>query len=356
MKWYEKKHGKKRLTGKAIILIGLAAILAVVLIVAGYFYIRIAGLSANAAPVVSKGPDIDLMPTPDSNLEIIEGEPEDITEDYDDPAPSEPSEMPIYYTEPINEDKMNILMIGSDSRSSEAEEGRSDTMMLLSYDFKNNRISLVSFLRDIWVPIEGHSNNRLNTAFRFGGAGLAVNTINRQFNLDIQNYVVVDFSSMEGLVNKIGGIDVPITKKEADYYNKQYDWNFKEGVNRLNGEQALTHSRNRKLGNGDFDRTRRQRDVLLAVYKKLMGSKDLEKLSDLFSFFMEHGETNMSPIKLFSMGVQAITGDGDLTIDQARIPIDGSWHYARKDGRSVLSIDFDENAEWLNEFLYNVEQ
>lgn len=353
MKWYEKKHGKKRLTGGAIMLIGFAAILAVILIVAVYFYFRISGLSANAVPIVSQAPEI-VIQTPEP-LEIVEGEPEDITEDFDDPAPAEPTEMPIYYVQPIMEERMNILMIGSDSRSSESEDGRSDTMMLLSYDFKNNRISLISFLRDIWVPIEGHSNNRLNAAFRFGGPGLAVNTINRQFDLDIQNFIVVDFSSMEKLVNRIGGIDIDITKKEVDYYKKMYDWNFKEGKNRINGEQALIHSRNRKLGGGDFERTRRQRDVLLAVYKKLMGTKDLEKLSDLFSFFMENTQTNMTPLKLFSMGVQAISSDGDLKIDQGRIPIDGSWNYGRKDGRSVIVVDFAKNAEWLKEFLYNAE-
>jgi len=355
MRWYKEK-GKRKLTGAAVAVIITSVIAAAVIGVAVYVHILLSGISSEAVPIVKVTPQNQVLPTQEPDLVKIEGEPEDIAEDYDEPIPVEATSAPIYYFEPIQEDLINILVIGSDSRSGQAEDGRSDTMMLISYDIKNARVTLVSFLRDIWVPIEGYGQNRLNTTFRFGGAGLTVNTINSLFGLDIQNYLIVDFDSMVQLVDRLGGIEVTLTEVEAGYYHENYGWNVKAGPNHLDGSKTLIHARNRKSNGGDFERTRRQRDVMLAVYHKVASSYDLATLSDLFTYFMEHAQTNMRSGKLFSLAVKAITaGSGSLMIDQGRIPVDSSWYYADKDGRSVIVIDFDKNKEWLMEQLYSDE-
>lgn len=94
---------------------------------------------------------------------------------------------------------LNILVLGTDSRNVTLDRGRSDTMIVVSYNKKEGTIKMVSLLRDALIPIEGYGWNRINTAYFFGGVGLAVNTVNQLFGLDIQSFVVVDINGAEGI-------------------------------------------------------------------------------------------------------------------------------------------------------------
>lgn len=360
-----KGKGKK---AKRIVLIVSASILGVALIIVAVGYILTAQLSANAVPIVTPptAPSVSPTPMPTPDLPEITGEPDDIGEDYDDPdvtdtpavtdaitaAPTvEPTPEPIYKKVPIEENVMNILIIGQDLRPNESGRGRSDSMMILSYNRKEGKASIVSLMRDVWVPIKGHDWNRLNTPFRFGGPGLAVNTINDLFNLDIQNYIIINFDGMAELVDKIGGVDVKITKSEAAFYNKSYKWGVKEGTQRLNGEQALLHARNRKSGGGDFERTRRQQEIMFAVYNKMLKVRDPILLADLIGFMMKNIQTNISADTIFTLGLEVVN-KGDIDIKKGRMPTDKTWKYANKGGRSVITIDFEKNTDYLHQLIY----
>lgn len=345
------KNEKKRKTRFVVIIFLNVTVFLVIIIMSCYFALLIK--MSPAIPVVkNEFPKPTLLITLDPGLVIADTMPSDLTEDYYDPAPSsyDTPQLPIYYVQPFQEEIINILVLGSDSRTGDPNNGRCDTIMLLSFDTTNNRATITSFLRDIWVPIEGFGYNRVNATYAWGGIGLTINTINALFSLDIQKYIIVDFNGMENLIDEFGGLDLNITSKEADYYN-QCGWDIQPGMNHLDGEQTLLHARNRKSGGGDFERTRRQRDIMLALYKKIADIQDLHSISSLLTYFMNHVETNIDANLLYSLAVACITSD-EFNVNQCRIPVDGTWKYATIGGRSVIVIEFDKNSKFLYTFLY----
>ena len=156
--------------------------------------------------------------------------------------------VPIYKVEKKDPNIENILVIGTDSRDVVRERGRSDAMIVLSYNKKTGEIKMVSILRDSLVPIEGRGWNRINAAYSFDGVGLAVNTVNQLFDLDIQRFVVVDFNGVTDFIDKAGGVTINLTQKEVDYLT-----NYSGGKVKYNivieqyNVNALAHT-----GNGIF--------------------------------------------------------------------------------------------------------
>jgi LCP family protein required for cell wall assembly len=331
-------------------------VLCLALIAFGIYYGLLLSISSDDVPIVTRTPSEEIieLPTLDPHLEILKEEPDDITEDIDDPIPGDAQKSPIYRQEPIEEDIINILIVGTDALGSEGGGTGSDAMMLFSYDVKNNKASLISFCEHIWGPVEGYGYDSLDNTYTLGGVGLTINTINALFDLDIQDYVIVDFEGIVELVDKLGGIELSITDVEANYYNKHFGWGIEKGINKLDGERTLIHARNRKSNSGDFERTRRQRDIMLAIFKKIMSARDAQTISDFVGYAMNNMQTNMQPAKIFSLAL-AILNNSDLNINQGRVPADGTWKEDAnldKDGKSVLAIDFEKNKEYLQSGLY----
>lgn len=355
-----KFKGNRRIVAKVCMIVCLIAILMLAALY-GAFYKVALNVTTDEVPIVTQfalTEENSEKPLLDPKLEIgeediVDKELNDDKDEIDDEETMllENEELqPIYHQEPINEEVINVLIIGTDTRSSRSW-GRSDTMILLSYNIKQNTASLISFMRDVWVPIEGHSYNRLNAAYAFGGPGLTINTINNVFDLDIQNYVTVNFEGMAKLIDEIGGVRVPITDIEAAYYNRQYGWHISSGVNNLNGQRALLHARNRKSNGGDFERTRRQRDIMVAVYRKVKDQYDIGILTEYISFASESIKTNMTPNQIYSLAMHLLS-NAELQIYEGRVPRDKTWKYARKGRRSVVAINFDKNIKYLQEVLY----
>lgn len=289
-------------------------------------------------PIESPGPDDPLMNTGDG-----EGD-EDV--DYE--------EQPIYQVDPKDPDVVNILLIGTDSRSGNLEAtGRSDSMMLVSYNRADQTVKLVSLLRDSWVKVNGSYWGRLNTAYNSGGAGSLINTLNLNFDLDVQYYVAVSFTAFEELIDSIGGVTVDLTKKEAQFINGKVGrrvLEVKDGPVLLDGELALWYARCRADSDGDFSRTARQRYLVQLIYDSLKTDANLSRLSSLVAFALDNVTTNLSLDMLLQLGTNALR-DG-TTIESYRVPFDDTWHYAQKNGAAVLSIDLDENTRLLHETLY----
>lgn len=112
-----------------------------------------------------------------------------------------------------NSDVVNVLLVGSDSRDPNAELGRSDSMILVSYNKAENKATALSFLRDTLVEIDGYGQSKLGHTFAYGGVGLTINTLNKQFDLDIQDYIIVNFENLVGIIDELGGIQVKLTEK-----------------------------------------------------------------------------------------------------------------------------------------------
>ena len=275
------KKPKKRISIVGIIALCLiGAILLGVLGVGGYVLIKLKRMSRNAVAIVKPTiPPTEFESAPPVELIPIEGEPDDLTQDYDTPLdPSDVFTDPIYQENQKDPDIINILLMGDDGRDS-YDSGRSDSMMILSYNTKTNSVKIVSLLRDMWIYIPGRDKwNRINTAYRFGGVGLAINTINVNFDMDIQYYMLVHFTDLVAITDKLGGIDVYLSEREAQYLNNYSTsptrLEEKDGVQHLDGVQVFCHSRNRRLGNGDWSRTERQRAVMTAFFDRAKHEKD----------------------------------------------------------------------------------
>ncbi len=266
---------------------------------------------------------------------------------------------PIYKVDQKDPDVLNFIIVGRDVGS---YYGRADSSMLISYNKKKNTVKIVSLMRDCYVPIakDGRTDfwNKLGHSLSYGGMGLYINTVNEVFDLDIQQYAMIDFDGVVKVVNRLGGVSVNITKAEAKYYKDCYGYSYKVGKNTLNGEQVLRHCRNRSIGN-DFERTRRQRDVIVAVYNKIL-SMGMSKGMDVIKMGLEYVKTNIPFDTCISMATDVFMHNGLDDLKTGSVPFADTYtsktvippNQGYKKGMSVLVIDRDANVQKLKEYIY----
>lgn len=252
----------------------------------------------------------------------------------------------------------NILIMGVDDYQKN-DVGRSDSMMLVSVDTRHKKLKTTSFLRDLYVDIPGCSEkNRINVAYSIGGAPLTVQTIESDFGIDIDNYVLVGYSSFANIINRLGGVTITVTQGEADLVNR---WSgepknkyISAGTQLLTGKQALYYSRIRAIGS-DFARTERQRKVFSSVIEKFKNS-DLGTIDATLSDVLKLVTTNMSKSKVVDMAANSLTYM-KYPISQNRIPADNTWSSAKVtiggvEGNDVIDADMEKNSLIAAKFIY----
>lgn len=262
---------------------------------------------------------------------------------------------PIYKVAQKDPNIENILVLGTDSRDVTRERGRSDAMIVMSYNKKTGAIKMVSILRDSLVPIEGRGWNRINAAYSFDGVGLAVNTVNQLFDLDIQRFVVVDFNGVTDFIDKAGGLTIDLTQAEADYLTRYSGGKsqFEAGPTYMNGDRALVYMRIRKIDN-DFKRTERQRKVIETLARKILSEKSLSEIYDLTDFAFGLVKTNISLTELTSAVTDIATGAlrNGLNIESEHVPFSGAYVNKYYNGMAIVSFDIDDAARRVNKFIY----
>ncbi|HEY3291343.1 MAG TPA: LCP family protein [Anaerolineae bacterium] len=192
--------------------------------------------------------------------------------------------VPVALPKPWNgKQRVNVLVTGIDQREGEKDPGRTDTMMVLTIDPPTLQAGILSIPRDLWVPIPGYENGRINTAnflgdayaYPGGGPELARKTVEQTLGIPINFYVRINFSAFEEFVDQIGGItvDVPLDIYDPEYPTSDYRtevFSITKGIHNMDGATALKFARTRhSLVNGDFDRARDQQLVILAVKDKV---------------------------------------------------------------------------------------
>ena len=249
----------------------------------------------------------------------------------------------------------NILLLGVDARENQDKEtSRPDTMMLISLDMKHHCIKMTSFLRDTWVYVPSlDKEQRLNASTSKDGYSGVVDTIEYNFGVDIDGYIVTNFEMFQELVDSVGGVEITVTKKEAKEVNKHKkrygNVHLDAGTNTLDGKQALAYCRIRKIDT-DFNRTKRQRVVMTALLDK--AKKNPLRLYKMANAAAPYIETDLSKMQL--RGVAAFAGicvSGKMF--QEKVPFEGTWEYANKRGASVIAINIDENKTKLIDYIYN---
>lgn len=269
--------------------------------------------------------ELEQTDAPDPEFTGVELDPTDVT--WATEAPTEP-------TEPKkNENMVNIMLVGQDYWGS-GSRSRSDSMILCSINKETHTLTMTSLQRDMYVQIPGYEDNRINAAFAFGGIELFEETLMKNFGIKVDGIVVVNFTSFVTLVDKLGGVKIALTPKEADYLGLQV------GTQRLDGEQALAYSRIRKIDT-DFHRTNRQRTVitsLLNQYKNI----SLTKMHSLLETCLKLVSTNMTEKEIVQYAVDLYPLLSDLTIVSDSIPSRDNYVSAYIKGRYVLLPDFEE--------------
>ena len=293
-------------------------------------------------------------------------------ETTDEPVVYDPSEE-VEFTDDIDSfmlekraqvgEMRHLLLIGIDARPGE-ETGRSDTMIIVSIDPEGNVIKLTSIMRDLYVEIPGYKNNRINSAYVFGGAELLMATIEENFGIHVENYIAVNFSMLGALIDSIGGLVLTV---EDDYYMDRINAVIKQdnrvlGIDRndglltksgeqlMTGKQAQAYARYRYgTADGDFGRTVRQREVITKIFEKLSEMTVIE----LMSLVVENAGSIYTNITVNDLASYApvLISMKDAEINELRLPIDGGFYSDTVAGMSVLVPYREKNMEALMEFL-----
>ena len=246
-----------------------------------------------------------------------------------------------------NKNIINIILIGKDKSS---EEGtRSDSIIIATIKKKDKTLKLTSLMRDLYVPIPDQMDNRINAAYSLGGMELLSRTIEENFAIEIEGCIEVDFSGFINSIDTIGGVDIELNKDEAYYLSNISGLSFTEGINNLSGKTALAYSRIRYIGNADYERTERQRNVLVAVFNKLKDS-GLKTLLGLVDDVLPFITTNFTPSQIFTIVTNVILSDIS-NIESYRIPADGEFIETNIRDMDVLLPDISENSTLLKEYI-----
>ena len=238
-------------------------------------------------------------------------------------------------------EKFQVLLIGVDSLDSKkAKNTRSDVMMVLDIDGEKKTASLISLPRDSRVKIKDHGKTKLNHAYAYGKADLALETVNKNFDLDIPYYIVVDYAFVKDVVNIVDGIDVDVPM-DMDYEDPSADpplsIHLKEGHQHLNGDQAMQFLRFRKgYKNADLDRVKAQQAFMAAFVDKVKSSKGILHAPSLLVSYLDNTTSNMPLSKVSRMGLTMLSV-GQENLETATIP--GTADMIG--GLSYYIVDFD---------------
>ena len=214
-------------------------------------------------------------------------------------------------------ERVNVLLMGTDCRPIDKGVCRTDTMILATLDPTTSTAGAVTIPRDLWVPIPGVGESRVNTAnwygainrYPGGGPALAKKTVEYNFGRRVHYYVLIDFNGFRKAIDALGGIDINVPKAvdDPEYPTEDYGTmhiHFNAGSQHMNGEQALEYARTRHQ-DGDFGRSKRQIQVMLAVRDKALRLDLLPKLPVLLQSMWGTIETDLKPQEILALAQAA---------------------------------------------------
>ncbi len=256
-------------------------------------------------------------------------------------------------------DVYNLLLVGVDLRAGATWNGNSDSMILVSINSAKKTIYLTSFMRDLYANIPGVGTYKLNHAFAVGGGPLLIQTIEDNYRISIDNYARVDFYSMIDIIDCLGGLDIDVSTDEAAVANNY----IKEmctgigldpssyyitggGTLHLNGMQTVAYARIRYVGNADFGRTQRQRDVLTKMFEKLktMSLTDVDSFLNSVLPYVTHN----IPTETVTNLILNVSSYLNYDIVSQRVPYDGYYTYSGE----MLVPDFEYTINMLHSTIY----
>lgn len=219
------------------------------------------------------------------------------------------------------EEPVTILILGRDSRDTESERGRADTIMLLYLDPKNEAGSLLSILRDTLVDIPGHGEDKINAAYSYGGEELMIKTIQDFIGAEINHYVTLDFQGFVDLVDAMGGVDITIDRPLVD---PKSGANLSPGDHHLTGEQALAYTRSRSTELGDIGRIQRQQNLFKELIAQKLNVQYLSNIPHYFNILIENTRTDLEVFTILRYSKAALSFTPE-SFGTSIIPTHSDW-------------------------------
>ena len=276
MKNEDNNNGKTKKKGRALKVIGIILLILVILIggiVAGaYFFIN------------DKLQKIEYEDLPADQIEVNTGVEEQLT------------------------GYRNIALLGLDARTDTFNGTRSDCIMIVSINQATKDVKLASVYRDTYLELTNRSLDKITHAYAYGGAKLTLSSLNTNLDLNITEYVTINFDTVKTVVDAVGGVKITVTDAEA----KSIPDISSAGTYNLNGSQALAYGRIRKIDT-DYKRTERMRDVLTAVFNKVKGL-NISELNNLVDTVLPHVRTNIQSSEILALLPQVASYKIDTSI------------------------------------------
>jgi LCP family protein required for cell wall assembly len=219
-------------------------------------------------------------------------------------------------------DRVNLLLVGIDRRGASGWAYRTDTIMVFTLDPKSKAAGLLSIPRDLQLPIPGYGEDRINTANVWGsqqgnpdgGPALLEATIESNFGIPIDGYLMVDFGTFAAIVDALGGIEVEVPKVLHDtrYPDPRPEdphayktIHFEPGLQQMDGKRALEYARSR-MSTSDFDRAKRQQLILLAIRERALTPSVVPRWPLLAAAILEGVRTDLSRTELLAVALLAV--------------------------------------------------
>ena len=270
---------------------------------------------------------------------------------------------------------LNVLLLGTDERTL-SDSARTDAMMICSINRNTGEVKLTSIMRDLAVELKDigkfSGTYGINAANYFGGPKLAIRTVNELFDMNIQNYVMVNFFGFQKIAQALGGVDVDVSEREKDLINEriveQYKFAVLAGVDEsdltnqfletygpnthLDGRQALAYARLRKLDGGDYMRVQRQQIVLDKLTQKVKTLNPLQ-ITQLGAEMIGQVKTNMELNDIIQIAI-TVASNGLPSLKTFRLPVANTYKEERREkgGSKLWDCDFAANAIKLYDFIY----
>mgnify|MGYP005757878849 CR=1 FL=1 len=258
------------------------------------------------------------------------------------------------------ENVYNILLVGVD-RTATTEDANSDSMILLSINYENKRVTMMSLMRDTYVHIPGVGYRKLNAAYANGGGELLTATVTENFKIQTDRYMAVSFKDMIHIIDAVGTISLNFSEEEAENANTtmlhmcqnmgmedQYE-QYKipgAGTYQCNGLQAVAYARIRKVGNADYERTERQREVLTKLIRRIRLMK-VSEIDRLANQLLPHVTHNIPENEFWAL-LGKVPSLINYEVVKSRLPYDGLFYSSRE----YLVPDWEATYLRLQEELY----
>lgn len=253
---------------------------------------------------------------------------------------------------------INVLLVGLDSRHALENGGNSDSLILVSLNKKTKKINMTSFFRDTWCHMNIGGKDRyakINSSYLHGGPDALIDTVEKNFKIDIDYYVAVDFSSFVEIINALGGITLEVQEYEAEYINRTTKYTIESGpAVTLSGKEALVFARIRKSdADSDVSRTRRQRQVIEAFINSAKGAS-LTQLNEALDMLFAYVKTDLTKMQILSYATQALANGWIFyDIEQYSLSDKEMFNTGYVGSSAVVFMDFPLAAQSLQKAIYD---